>query len=60
MADSEKLSSLVRELGGVCERRLLKVNVGRSKGLKFMETGISENEIGVIGEGKGERIQIIG
>ena len=31
MADSEKLCRLVSEFGRVCERRKLRVNVGKSK-----------------------------
>ena len=31
MADSEKLCTLVSEFGRVCERRTLRVNVGKSE-----------------------------
>ena len=31
VADSEKLCRLVREFGKVCERRKLRVNIGKSK-----------------------------
>ena len=35
MADSEKLCELMSEFGRVCERRKLKVNVGKSKVIRF-------------------------
>ena len=38
-ADSEKLCRLVSELGRVCERRKLKVNVGKSKVMKCSRYG---------------------
>ena len=34
VADSEKLCRLVSEFGRVCERRKLRVNVGKSKGMR--------------------------
>ena len=40
MADSEeKLSRLVSELGSVCERRRLRVNVGKSKVIRYVNVG---------------------
>ena len=39
MADSEKLCRLVSEFGRVCERRKLRVNVGKSKVLRCSRYG---------------------
>ena len=36
MADSEKLCRLVSEFGRVCERRKLRVNVGKSKVMRYV------------------------
>ena len=38
-ADSEKLCRLVSELGRVCERRKLRVNVGKSKVMRCSRYG---------------------
>ena len=39
VADSEKLCKLVSEFGRVCERRKLRVNVGKSKVLRCSSYG---------------------
>ena len=39
MADSEELCRLVSEFGRVCERRKLRVNVGKSKVMKCSRYG---------------------
>ena len=39
VADSEKLCRLVSEFGRVCERRKLRVNVGKSKAMRCSRYG---------------------
>ena len=39
MADSEKLCRLVSEFGRVCERRKFRVNVGKSKVMRYSRYG---------------------
>ena len=39
VADSEKLCRLVSEFGRVCERRKLRVNVGKSKVMRWSRYG---------------------
>ena len=39
MADSEKLCRLVSEFGRVCERKRLRVNVGKSKVMRCSRSG---------------------
>ena len=39
MADSEKLCRLVSEFGRVCERRKLRVNVDKSKVMRYSRYG---------------------
>ena len=39
LADSEKLYSLVSEFGRVCERRMLRVNVRKSRVTRFLRYG---------------------
>ena len=39
VANSEKLCWLVSELGRVSERRKLRVNVGKSKGMRYSRYG---------------------
>ena len=51
MADSDKLCRLVSEFGRVCERRKLRVNVGKSKVMRCSRHG-SEDRMNVILNGE--------
>ena len=53
MADSEdKLCRLVSEFGRVCERRKLRVNVGKSKVIRCYRWGANGNRMHVILNGE--------